>query len=65
MSVATALDYFKLIFKPEICSEIRDHTNNCAIFKQDEIQRNWNNPDFVDSGVLGDHTWRIKISLVC
>ena len=33
VSVATALDYFNLLFKPEIFSDIKDHTNNHAIFK--------------------------------
>ena len=49
VSVATALDYFNLLFKPEIFSDIKDHTNNYAIFKQEEIWRNRNNPDYVDS----------------
>ena len=49
VSVARALDYFNLIFKPEIFSDIKDHTNNFAIFKQEEIQRNRNNPYFVHS----------------
>ena len=40
VSVTTALDYFNLLFKPEIFSDIKDHTNNYAIFKQEEIQRN-------------------------
>ena len=33
VSVATALDYFNLLFKPEIFIDIKDHTNNYAIFK--------------------------------
>ena len=49
VSVATALDYFNLLFKPEILSGIKDHTNNYAISKQEEIWRNRNNPDYVDS----------------
>ena len=40
VSLATALDYFNLLFKPEIFSDIEDHTNNYAIFKQEEIWRN-------------------------
>ena len=32
--VATALDYINLLFKPEIFSHKRNHTNNYAIFKQ-------------------------------
>ena len=28
VSVATALDYSNLLFKPEIFSDIKDHTNN-------------------------------------
>ena len=39
ISVATALDYFNLLFKLEIFCDIKDHTNNYAIFKQDEIWR--------------------------
>ena len=49
VSVARALDYFNLLFKPEIFSDIKEHTNNYAIFKQEEIWRNRNNPDYVDS----------------
>ena len=49
VSVATALDNFNLLFKPEIFSMMRDHTHNYAIFKQDEIWRIRNNPDFLDS----------------
>ena len=47
--MATELYYFNLLFKPEIFSDIRDHTNNYAIFKQDEIPRSRNNPDHVDT----------------
>ena len=47
--MATALDYFNLLLKPEIFSDIKDHTNNYAIFKQEEIQRNRNNVDHVDN----------------
>ena len=46
VSVATSLDYFNLLFKPEIFSDIKDHTNNYAIFKQEEIWRIRNNPDY-------------------
>ena len=49
VSVATELDYFNLLFKPEILSDIKDHTNIYAIFKQDETHRNRKNPDYVDS----------------
>ena len=49
VSVATALGYFNLLFKSDIFSDIKDHTNNYAIFKQQEIWRNRNNPDCVDS----------------
>ena len=48
VSVAAVLDYFNVLFKPEIFSEIKDHTNNYAIFKQEEIWRQKNNPDYVD-----------------
>ena len=47
--MTTALDYFNLLFKPEILNSIRDHTNDYAIFKQDKTWRNRNNPDYVDS----------------
>ena len=49
VSVATALGYFNLLFKPEIFNNIKDHINNYAIFKKEEIWRNRNNPDYVDS----------------
>ena len=48
-SVATALGYFKLLFKQEIFSDVKDPTNNYAIFKQEEIWWNRNNPDYVDN----------------
>ena len=35
ISVATALDYFNQLFKPEIFCDIKDHTNNYAIFRQE------------------------------
>ena len=47
VSVATALDYFKLLFKPEIFRDIKDHTHNYAIFKQEEIWRNRNKHGYV------------------
>ena len=49
VSLATALDYFNLLFRPEIFSDIKYHTNNYAIFKQEEIWRNRNNPEYIDS----------------
>ena len=49
VSVAKALDYFNLLLKPEIFSDIKDHTNYYAIFKQEDIWRNRNNPDYVDN----------------
>ena len=49
VSMATALDFFNLLFKLEIFSDIKDHTNNYSIFKQEDLQRNRNNPDYVDS----------------
>ena len=48
-SVSNALDYYNLLFKPEIFNGIRDHTNNYVILKQDEIWRNRNNLDYVDN----------------
>ena len=48
VSVATTLDYFSPLFKPEIFSDIKDHINNFSIFKQEEIWRYRNNPDYVD-----------------
>ena len=50
VSVATALDYFNLLFKPEIFRDIKDHTNNYTIFKQEEIWRNRNNPMLIVCG---------------
>ena len=47
--MAIALDYFNLLFKPEMFSDIKDHTNNYAIFKQEGIWRNRNIPAYVDS----------------
>ena len=47
--MAKALYYFNPLFKVEIFSDIKGHTNNYVIFKQEEIQRNRNNPDYVDS----------------
>ena len=49
VSVATALDYFNLLFKLKILSDIKDPTNTYAISKHKEIWRNRNNPDYVDS----------------
>ena len=40
VSVAKTLDYFNLLFKQEIFSNMKGKTNNYAIFKQEEIQRN-------------------------
>ena len=45
----TTLDYFNLLFEPEIFSDIKDHTNNYAIFKQEEIWGNRNNSHYIDS----------------
>ena len=42
VSFVIALDDFNLLFKSEIFSDIKDHTNNYAIFKQEEIWRNRN-----------------------
>ena len=36
ISVATALDYFNLLFKPELFSDIKDHTNKKK-FRETEI----------------------------
>ena len=48
VSVAKALDYFNLLFKTEVLSDIRYHTDKCTFFKKEEIQRNRNNPKHVD-----------------
>ena len=37
VSMPTSLNYFILLFKPQIFSDVRDHRNNYAIFKQDNI----------------------------
>ena len=44
VSMATTLDFFNILFKPEIFSDIRDYMNRYVIFKHDEILRNRNNP---------------------
>ena len=60
VSVTTALDYVNLLFKPEIFSDIRVHTNNYATFKQEEIHRNRNYPDYVHS------VWQdITVEAIC
>ena len=46
--MATASDYFNVSFEPEIFNDIKDQTNNYAIFKQEEIWRN-RKKSFVDS----------------
>ena len=38
VSLGTALDYFSILFKPEIFNDIKDHKNNCAIFKQEKFR---------------------------
>ena len=38
VSVATALDSFNILFKPEIYNNIKDHTNDYAIFKEEKFR---------------------------
>ena len=49
VSMANLLDYFNVLFQPEIFGDVKDYINKYAIFKQGEIQRKRNNPDCVDS----------------
>ena len=60
ISVAKALDYLSLFFKPEIFRDIKDHTTNYTIFKQEKIGGNRNNHDYFDSVWQGTHSLRIK-----
>ena len=39
LSVATALDYYNLLLKPEIFSNIKDHTNYYAIFNKNNLKK--------------------------
>ena len=39
VSVATTLDYFYLLFKPEIFSDIKDHTNNCHLQTRRNLEK--------------------------
>lgn len=47
-TTAKPLDYFELLFKPEMFEEIVTHTNNYALFKRDEVRAKRNNPDYID-----------------
>ena len=49
VSAATPLNYFELLFKPEMFREIVTHTNNYAVFKRDETRAQKNEPDYVDN----------------
>ena len=49
VATATPIDYFNLLFKPEIFNQIRDHTNNYAIYRRDEHRTATQNPDYNDS----------------
>ena len=42
------MDYLNLLFKPEMFTEIANHTNNYAIFKRDERQAQRNDPNYID-----------------
>ena len=48
-ATATPLDFFELLFKPEMFEEIVTHTNNYALFKRDEIRARRNNPGYLDA----------------
>ena len=48
-ATATPIDYFNLLFKPEIFNQIRDHTNNYAIYRRDDHRTATQNPDYNDS----------------
>ena len=49
VSVATALDYFNLLFKPKIFSDIKTTQTIMPSSKKKIFWRNRNNPDYVDS----------------
>ena len=49
VSAATPLNYFELLFKPEMFRKIVTHTNNYALFKRDETRAKKNEPDYVDN----------------
>ena len=49
VSAATPLNYFELLFKPEMFREIVTHSNNYAVFKRDETRAQKNEPDYVDN----------------
>ena len=49
VSAATPLNYFELLFKPEMFREIVTHTNNYAVFKRDETRAQKYEPDYIDN----------------
>ena len=49
VATATPIDYFNLLFKPEIFAQIRDDTNNYATYRRNECRTERQNPDYVDS----------------
>ena len=49
VATATLIDYFNLLFKPEIFAQIRDDTNNYATYRRNECRTERQNPDYVDS----------------
>ena len=51
VSVATPLNYFELLFKPEMFREIVTHTvkNNYSLLKRDETKAKKNYPHYVDN----------------
>ena len=48
-ATARPLDFFELLFKPEMFEEIVTHTNNYALFKRDEIRARKNSPGYLDA----------------
>ena len=55
VATATPIDYFNLLFKPEIFNQIRDHTNNYAIYRRDEHRTATQNPDIYFKQVPESH----------
>ena len=49
VSAAKPLNYFELLFKPEMFRETVTHTNNYAVFKRDETRAQKNEPYYVDN----------------
>ena len=49
VSTASPIDYFNLLFKPEMFDEIKEHTNNYAVYRRDERRNKRQNFQYSDS----------------